>query len=1037
MRLTRLWTILSAVLGVLMVILFIGTNLALANYGHINKFLGVTDTIYEQQEGATSADTEYFKSRYGEISDANLEKLIADAYAQVENEAREGSVLLWNDNDTLPLESNERAVTLFGYASAHPVYVGGGAASTIYNDAEITIDLRDALLAEGFQINQTVYNALASASVRANTPGHGYSLTDYEDSQGSAPTFAEVDVSVYDSRSWESNYNDVAIITLSRYGGEGSDLFAEEFADEDGTMIHQLQLTKKEKDMLQLIQTSGKFGKVIVLINCPWQMELEELRSYGVDAALYIGYPGVTGFTGVAEILTGKTNPSGRLVDTYAADALSAPATVNAVGNTPSFTNAAEIKEEIWFDNSENPYSGSMGGASGVQAVSVQQESIYIGYKYYETRYEDAILDRYNATGSAGVFASKNNSWNYADEVTFPFGHGLSYTTFEQEIVDVTYDSETDLYTVSVKVTNTGDTAGKYAVPVYVQTPYGDYERENGIEKAAVNLVGFGKTGLLDANGGTETVNIEVDRYLLASYDSNGAAGYIISEGTNYFAVGADAHDALNNILAAKRASGMYDFEGNSVTGDVDCVYAFETEFDDLSYRFSDTDYRVTNQFADKDINYWLDDADKVTYLTRSDWQGTFPTEPAQIEATDEMIAILEGYKQDKSLYFDMKPDEVPAVSDFQQSTATDRIDNGLNFVDMRQIEYDDDVNWNLFLDQLTIEEMASLLSDQNMSYGIDAVSLPSALVADGIIGPRANYLYGDKRATCLYTCQNILAGTFNKDLITERGALIGEENLYTGCTDNWGLGLNLHRTPFSGRNWEYASEDANLTSLIGYLLTVPMQERGLIASPKHFCANDQEEYRMGLCVFYTEQSFREGSLRGFEGSLRFGGALGTMTSMSRQGLVYTCSEDSLMTTVLRGEWGFCGRAVADFSAGTIMQEYKANVTAGTDQFCFSMTQDGDIETGLCRPGLQILAQIETGDGYMLQVLRESAKHSIYALSRSNLTNGLDSNTRVYRITPAWLQTLYALDVVFGVLTVGSVVLLTLSMFVFKKKAIK
>ena len=1032
MRLTKLWTVLSAVLGVLMAVFLIGTDLALANYGHINQFLGVTDTVYEQQEGSTQTDTEYFKSRYGEISDANLEKLIADTYKQVINEAREGSVLLWN-NRALPLEEGERSVTLFGYASAHPVYVGGGAASTIYNDAEITVDLRDALVAQGFSINETVYNALSTASASASTPGHGLSFTDWEATQGVTPTFAEVDASIYDSTSWENDYNDAAIVTLSRYGGEGSDIYAELFADEDGTMIHQLQLTKKEKDMLQMIKDSGKFGKVIVLINCPWQMELEELKTYGVDAALYIAYPGVTGFHGIAEILTGETNPSGRLVDTYAVDALSAPATVNSVGNTPAYTNAAEIKEQIWFEESNNPYPGSFGGASAVQAVSVQQENIYIGYKYYETRYEDVILDRFNASGANGIFASTGNTWNYADEVSYPFGYGMSYTTFEQEIVGVDYDADTDKYTVRVQVTNTGEVAGKYAVPVYVQTPYGAYEMEYGVEKSAVNLVGFGKTGMLEANGGTETVEVEVDRYLLASYDSEGAQGYIISEGDNYFAVGTDAHDALNNILAAKGATGMIDHEGNPVAGDAGCVYHFTTEFDDLSYRFSETGYRVTNQFADNDINYWMDDAHQVTYLTRSDWNGTFPTQPAQVTATQEMIDVLDSYTTEDSLYFkNMQPETVPEVGLFTQSTEGNRIDNGLTFVDMRNFDYDDTVNWNLFLDQLTIEEMASLFADQSGGLGITAVGLPATSVADGIIGPNGSYQYGDGRPECLYTGQNILGATFNRELMVERSRLIGEESLYTGRSDNWGLGLDLHRTPFSGRNWEYVSEDANLTSLVGYLLTGPLQERGLIASPKHFCGNDQESYRIGVSTFYTEQSFREGSLRGFEGSLRFGDAHGTMASMSRQGLVYTCSSYALMTQVLRNEWGFQGRVVSDASRFAYMQEYNAQVAAGTDQFCY--TPDIDFTAGTNRAGNQIIATINSGDGNMLQLLRESAKHSIFALSRSNIVNGLTANTVVRQVMPWWEQAIYAVDIVCGVLLAGSVVMLTLSMFVFKKK---
>lgn len=1023
---TKLWTVLSSAFCALFAIGIVGTTCALENAGHINAFLGTSETVIVPSEEDADADTEYYKSDYGELSAANLEKLRKDALEQVVNEMREGTVLLWNKENALPLESEERSVTTFGYAAAHMLYKGSGAGNDPTGE-EATIDLKEALEGEGFKVNPTVWDMLSAQSITPTNPGNNLSDTAKE------PVLAEVDASLYDQSSWQDDYNDVAIVVLNRYAGEGGDLDLS-LAAEDGR--NQLQLIQKERDMLQMLKDAkqaGKIKKIVILLNFVYQLELEELKTYDVDAALVIGTPGTTGLNGVAEILTGKTNPSGRLVDTYATSAMSAPAMANAIQNTPDWANVDEVLDTLDIENVNN--GGRNKNEVQVKKVLVQQENIYVGYKYYETRYEDAILDRFNATGSNGIFASEGNEWNYADEVSYPFGHGLSYTTFSQEITGVDYDAAKDAYTVSVKVTNTGDVAGKCSVLVYAQTPYGDYEQENGIEKASVNLAGFGKTPEALGEGESVTVNVEVDRYLLASYDANREKGYIISEGDNYFAVGNDAHDALNNILAAKGASGMYDYEGNPVAGDEKCVYEFRTDFDGNAYKISqNTGVRVTNAFDDNDINYWMDDAHKVTYLTRSDWNGTFPTEPVSITASDEMIDLLNSFTPETSIYQKLyKPDEedMPSVDDFTQGESV-----GLNFVTTRDIEDYNDPMWDTFIDQLTIEEMTTLFKDQNGGTGIGSIALPDTFVTDGCIDPNGNYQtkYTDGKTvqTTCYASQTILAGTFNPELISNRGRMIGEEKLYSGQSDNWGLGLNIHRTPFSGRNWEYVSEDPNTTAFVGYLLTGPMQERGLIASPKHFAGNDQEMSRIGVSTFYTEQSFREGALRGFEGSLRFGGALGTMCSMSRQGLIYSCSERAMLTQVLRNEWGFKGRVISDASAIFVyMQEYTAQLAAGTDQFCFAPAGDNG---GFTRPGEQVEKLIEDGDGYMLELLRNATKHSLYALSHSNITNGIGANSDVSRVTPWWKSTIYALDVIFGALAVGCVVMLTLDKFVFGKK---
>lgn len=1000
----RLWRVLASVFSFLLIVSICGTLVAMQNFDNICASLGTPSSKIVVREDAEEVDSEYYKSAYGELSDANLNRLRNDAYKQVENEAAEGTVLLRNENGALPLNSSERSVSLFGRATVDPLYVGGGAAATSYADDRIALNLKEGLENAGFRVNDTLYSSYGASNLTRTVANPG-----------------EAPVSFYTDSikaSWANDYHDVAIVMLSRYAGEGNDLKVHA-VDDNGAEISSLSLYTNEKDMLAMLKSEkdrGAIKKIVVLVNSPWMLELGWMDSYGIDAALWIGTPGVTGFNSIAKILTGEINPSGRLVDTVAANSLSAPAVANAIDNTPRWQNVDEVIEKIW-------YGGAVINANNtpdfISYVSVQQENIYIGYKYYETRYEDCILNQGNANGTAGVFAG-TESWNYAQEVTYPFGYGLSYTSFARSIDSVQYNAETNEYEITVTVRNTGNVAGKSSVPVYAQTPYGDYERANRVEKSAIQLVGFGKTATLDA-GKSETLTIYVDRYLLASYDSNGAKGYILSEGDYYFAVGDDVHDALNNILAKKGANGMFDIHGNAVQGDTNQVYSFSEHFDANAYKYSEnTGVIVTNQFDDNDINYW--NTTNVQYLSRSNWEGTFPKKAASVICTDDMMKEL---RQD--IY--KKPDDAPAVADFKQG-----VNSGLTFIMMKDVAYDDEATWDEYLDQFTVAELAMNLTDFSGCQEQLLVQRPAAYVSDGIIGPRGTYAYGDGAQPCVYTGQNILSATFNRELITKRAELMSEEGLYVEHNENWGLGGDLHRTQFGGRNWEYCSEDANMTALVTEILTKTMLEKGFMPSIKHFCGNDQESYRNGVSTFYTEQSFRENSLRGFEGCLSWGGSMGTMASMARQGLTYTPAEASLMTNVLREEWGFRGHVISDMCARqTFMQGFLGQIAAQTDNFCGTgMLKDPT--TGLSTPGYMAIEAIENGDGYMMYCLRRAVKNYTYSMLHSNLINGLSSNTMVVSITPWWQITLYVFIGVSAVLTVGALAMLILSKTVFTKK---
>ncbi|MDD3796802.1 MAG: glycoside hydrolase family 3 C-terminal domain-containing protein [Lachnospiraceae bacterium] len=542
MRRTRLWTGLSSVCSFFLAFSILGTNCLMSYEGTVNQALGIRTSEVVNEDGADLADTTYFASEYGELNAENLQKLIADTYDESVLEEEEGAVLLKNEGNALPLASNETKITLFGHAMAQPLYKNASAGSKGY-EGEYCIDPYAAFTNAGFEINDTLFDAYkASKTSRSSgVASFGQEQTTWD--------MGEEDGSFYTDelqQSWADSYHDAAVVMLAREGGEGSEVHMEDEAEG----ISQLALHQEEKDLLQMIKDSGKFKKTVVLINSGNAMELNWLDEYDVDACLWIGLPGQRGFEGVVNLLTGAANPSGNLTDTYAVNSLSAPAVTNGSFNNQNWTNLDYLLAQ------------SQEGEANTAWYTVQAEGIYIGYKYYETRYEDSVLGQGNADSAAG--ATSGDAWNYNAEVQYPFGYGLSYTTFEQKLDNVEMNG--DKINVTVTVTNTGDAAGKTAVQVYAQTPYGAYEKENLVEKSAIQMLNFGKSEMLDP-GASQTLTIECDKYFLASYDYMKANGYIMSEGDYYIAVGSDVHDALNNVLAAKGAEGMVDLTGAAAEG--------------------------------------------------------------------------------------------------------------------------------------------------------------------------------------------------------------------------------------------------------------------------------------------------------------------------------------------------------------------------------------------------------------------------------------------------------------------------------------
>ena len=963
-----LWKGLTAILILVFCLVVFFSNLAFVRVGDVNRVLGVEPPTVEITE-----DTTYYPSDFD-----SREEMTAALAEHVVRVQEEGSVLLKNEANALPLASGA-SVTLFGSGAANSVFHGGSGGPV---NAGVT--LYDALRTAGFTVNDAVYDVIESG----------------DNAFGKTGDIGELDVSAYSSvRSSFADYSDAAIVVLRRYGGEEGEL-NHGMGDgglDDGNRttwesgpegVPELALHQEEKDLLNMIESSGEFDKTVVLVNSGYAMDLGWLDDYGVDACLWIGYPGGYGMTGVANVLAGKADPSGRLVDTYATDSLSSPAMQNS-GNR-RFTNLNTLYKNKF---------------------TVYAEGIYVGYKYYETRYQDLILGVNNADGSAGTFAGSGDEWNYADEMAFTFGSGGSYADFTQALTGFEWDRETHTVTATVSVTNNGDETyegkSKDVVQLYVQLPW----EEGMAEKPAVQLAAFGKTVELAAGEDTK-VELKFSDYIFATYDENAVNGadttkkgcYTFDAGDYHFAIGDDAHDALNNILAARGASGMYDAEGAPVAGDTSKVRTVTLDaLDNTTYATSQrTGEVVSNLFADRDLNYFIED--KVTYLTRADW-NTFPTPIENFEATPEIVDLMENPQYEK-------PADAPDISSFKFGQ-----DVTIKFVELKDVEWEDDDTWNTFIDQLDISSLVQVAGEQMGMAAMPDVGLPAYLSCDGPDGHQNGELFN---------AEVVAASTFSPEMLTERGYFFGEEAYWLRHPVVYGPGANIHRTPYSGRNFEYYSEDGNMSYYCGMYQVREMSRKGALGCIKHFAGNDSETNRHGVATFMNEQTYRQSVLRGFEGALADGNGLATMTAYNRVGCVPTACDYTTMTTVLRGEWGFRGLNMTDSSKDSVSYMPTADcVHAGSEQFNNDPGRIPEVRSLL----------VNDQDGHIWSRLRDAAKHYFYAVSRSVLINGLTPETEVSDFVPWWQPALIVLNVVVGLIAVGCGVMFALTAYRKKKEA--
>jgi beta-glucosidase len=912
---------------------------------YANKYADLVSVYLDQPTQkvvtAEGEDAEYFASDFG--SDEDRQAYLADVGTRI---SAEGITLLENDG-ALPLAEGAR-ISVFGQSAVDPVYGGTGAGSL---DTSEAVDLQQSLRDAGFELNPTLwdfYESGAGKDFRRAVPDV-YGEGDF--------VVNEVPQSAYpdEVKASYGDYADAAVVVLGRSGGESKDLVA---TGDPGSGTY-LQLTAEERDLLTAV--TADFEDVVVLLNTQNPVELGFLEELDVSAALWVGAYGQTGAAAVGRVLDGEVNPSGALVDTYAYDSLSAP----SIANLGSYEIA---NSEIDRGN----------------RYMVYAEGVYVGYRYYETRYEDTVL----GTGNAGDF-------DYATEVQYPFGFGESYTTFDWSEYAVTEGDAA--FEVAVTVTNSGDVAGKDVVQVYLQQPYSDEDRANGVEKPAVELAGYAKTGDL-APGDSETVTVEVPRELMKAYDARGAGTYVVGAGDYYLAAGTDAHVALNNILAAK---GSTTGDGMTAEGDAAFVHAVTVdEPDATTFAVSaETGTAVGNQFDHADVRTY---DEGFTYLSRADWTGTWPTTYADgsWEAPEQLLADL----------------EIPDVEDPDaEQPVVGTVDDAYGELTAATLvgEDHDSAAWDALIGQMTQAELDELVRVGGYATKrVDSVQLPATVDKDGPAGISDTLVGGQSGMG--YPPAIVLASTFNTELAEEFGVAIGEDSLALGVTGWYGPALNIHRSPYSGRNFEYFSEDARLSGVMSAAVVEGAQSKGVLVFMKHFALNDQETDRIGLATFADEQAIRQLYLAPFEVTVRDGGARGAMAGMNRIGAVWSGADAGLMTATLREEWGFDGVVVTDQASFDVFayEDLRAGLAAGTDLW---LNTDAE---------LWKLSDEEMTPTVVANMQR--AAHNIaFAVTQSNAMNGLSAGSELVAVTPPWKWALYAADVVIGLLLAGAVLLVT------------
>lgn len=881
---------------------------------------GLMDTLFGSQRPIYSDEV---TSVYPTQKATNKAEAFANAQEVNLKLAEEGFVLLKNENAALPMNKGTR-ISVFSKNSVNLSYGGSGSGGF---DTSNNKDLYESLNDAGFVTNPTLkrfYESSQSGPVRtANS-------SDLDNGDNQKIATAETPQSKYTDavRNSYADYSDAALVVITRIGGEGFDLPRYQ-GDSEGAVSpdsHYLELDQNEIDLLTAV-TDGTFKRVVVVFNTPSSFEATFLKDSAyaafedkIDAAVWIGFTGSNGITALGEILNGDVNPSGRLVDTWAADFTKNPSFVNfGTGCLPDTT---------------DKYDGGM-------YYSVDyEEGIYVGYRYYETRGETDGEDWYNAN------------------VVYPFGYGLSYTTFDWTVGDASA-SEIELgttITVPVTVKNTGSVAGKEVVQLYASAPY----TLGGIEKAHKVLVGFAKTKLLQP-GESETVTVSFDPYSAASYDyrdanSNGFSGYELEAGEYTLYVSRNAHESEKAIALNLAADVQI---GTDPT----------------------TDSEVVNRYTDSE-NFLDSDWQLDTMLSRADWEGTWPTpQTAQQHAgTDRLYEEIRSEEHNNPTDFDSE--EYPWFGEEPTLTLRDLLPSAEAEGYEPVVSYDDE-RWEELMMGCDEEEMIALIN--NGAYhtlAMESVGLPATIHGDGPSGFTCFMSKEQVNGTCQYVSEPVMASTWNINLMTELGEAIGEEGTIgdkaTGqpYSSIYAPGVNIHRSPFGGRCSEYFSEDPFISGMMGAAEVQGIQSRGVLPTVKHFVANEQETHRSigGDLSWLSEQALREIYLKPFEYTVKLGETRSIMTSFNRIGTRWTGGDYRLLTEILRSEWGFNGLVVCDFN--TIPQYMIPRMMFYAGGSLDLATQQSAMWT-----------DCDTSDAGDAIVLMRAVKDVMYALVNSNAMN--------------------------------------------------
>lgn len=975
---------LAALMTCLMVLSIVGTGVANTYRGALDDTLGTESYVTINDDSAARFKTDY----------ATIEDMAAAARDIAIREGEEGTVVMKNDNGVLPLKANAN-VALFGLAAYNVYGPKGGNADAA--------SLADALAGAGLNVNETLKDYYLTNIINMHTEmranrwtGKEVPTTVYDHMYVSAPgdwttyQIAEVPPTEFEALGVPANWKEaiakdsIGICVFARGAGEGNTYKPGSALNYAGEATGEDPL-KLSADELAVVEAAKETcSKVIVLLNTGNNMMIADIAeggSHEVDGICYIGCPNDYQTIGIANVLTGKVNATGALASAFVRDHQSIPAVQNVGGDYFADYEIVCRNDDPRYPGKEigNIGTGSFGGADTYNGgmYIVEAEGIYVGYKYYETRYFDAVMGQGNANSAAG--ATQGSAWNYSDEMLYTFGHGLSYLDYTQTIKSVTVDrSVNGNITAVVEVKNNSNQDGKFLTQLYVQQPYTDYDRTNLVEKSAVMFLNSAKVDV--AAGKSKEVTITIPTKYLASYDANNAKTYILDAGDYYFTAAAGAHEAVNNILAAQ---GKTTADGMDAAGKNAVVSWKLDALDNTTFAIANNT-TVTNVADDADLNYWLPGT--VTYLTRQDW-NTFPINYNKLN-----LKIADSPKKDQWIA-EMRG-ETYTISD--TGAAAEAVP-GPKFtaseIGAEQLNNINDPYWDKLVHAITIDEaVGAVIHGGSRSDTLTNIDNPVVIQNEGPTGISAGYTDEATGKTYKFNVnsQTLLGCSFNPELAYQWGLVEGNSCLWVERYDLWGSGLTLNRTPYNGRNYEYISEDPMLTNVIGREVIQGCSDKGIINGPKHMGFNDQEHNRAGISAYMTEQKFRETDLRGFEGALSDAFGMGVMIAFNRIGATNASHHVGMIQKIVRGEWGFKGLISTDMMNNYLYFNAESMVMAGITQVADFAADNSHInlgEGGVDAVWPHISLATVSKDSNLVEQARENLKYQLYIFANSAILN--------------------------------------------------